>query len=153
MEGSAEVSCQSTAECFPVKIRGTFLRAPGLLKSPAPVPGERRSGPSAAAGGRRAGLRPEQIQTGIWSLRKRILGGIQHALRPVEIDLGKLHADVLEHLVQRLSVMAEGHRAVMRIIFSRSAHDGKKRPISGMAKMPMPPKERVATGRTSPWAM
>ena len=75
---------------------------------------------------------------------KRILGGVRQALGLVVGNVR--NAQELEHLKQRLAVMAEGHRTVVRVALLNQ-------PISGMANTAMPPKLRVATGRISPCAM
>ena len=49
-------------------------------------------------------------------LREGILRRVTHSLGLVEADLLRLYAQVLEYLIEGLAVMAEGYRAVMRII-------------------------------------
>ena len=45
-----------------------------------------------------------------------ILGGVHHALGLVEVDVFYRNADVLEHFIQSLAIVAECNCAVMRIV-------------------------------------
>ena len=78
-------------------------------------------------------------------LSERVFCRIADACRLVISNLIHIYADIFKYLIQRLSIMSEGDRSMMRIISLNQY-------ISGMAKMPIAPKERVATGRTSPFA-
>ena len=49
-------------------------------------------------------------------LTRRDSPSVTHSLGLVEADLLRLYAQVLEYLIEGLAVMAEGYRAVMRIV-------------------------------------
>ena len=84
-------------------------------------------------------------------LRERILGRIQHSLRLVEIQIFYSYANVLEYFVQSLAEVSECYGTVVREVLL-DQYVTVETPISGIAKTPIPPKELVATGRTSPCA-
>ena len=87
-----------------------------------------------------------------FSLREGVLGRVQHARRLVEVDLGKLHADVLEDLIEGLSVMAEGHRAVMRVVLL-DQHVAVEASHLRNGEDADAAEGACGDGRTSPWAI
>ena len=82
----------------------------------------------------------------------RILRRITYACRLVISDLLNRNADVFEYFKQCFSMVAKCHCTVMRIV-ALDQYMTVESPISGIANTPMDPKERVATGSTSPCAM
>ena len=51
-----------------------------------------------------------------YCLCKRILSGVHHALRLVEVDILYRNADILEYFIQSLAVVAECNCTVVRVV-------------------------------------
>ncbi len=80
-------------------------------------------------------------------LCKRIFCGIRQALGLVVGNVR--NAEELEHFKQRLAIVTEGNGTVVRVALLNQDMAVETAHL-GMAKMAMPPKDRVATGKISP---
>lgn len=83
---------------------------------------------------------------------RRILGRIQHSLRLVEIQIFYWYANVLEYFVQSLAEVSECYGTVVREVLLDQYVTIETSHL-GNSEIPIPPKDLVATGRTSPCAM
>lgn len=86
------------------------------------------------------------------TLGERILGRIQHSLRLIEIQILYRYADVFEYFVQSLAEVSESNSTVVREVLL-DQYVTIETSHSGIAKIPIPPKDLVATGSTSPCAI
>lgn len=82
-------------------------------------------------------------------LSVRILTVIQHTCGTVEFKI--LNAEILQCIEDSLAVVTECYCTVVRIVLL-DKNVAVESAISGIANTPIAPNERVATGRTSPWA-